>query len=185
MKEEEVNRCQIQEWYPKFKSVSIRTLIHELPESFVEYLLDDSRPFLLPVSVSNEDALPNRVHNPYEEEDFQTICFTDDAEFVDPDPGHSFKAMEQQVFGSGSIPSMTGFVEQALSMSPNLFETVMKSFRPESVLVYASLVQEFAVFDRWFSSIPGPTQPNRLFVYSATSHGSTSHVKKKLAQGYL
>jgi len=39
MKEEDVNCCQIQEWYPKFKSVSIKTIIHELPESFVEYLL--------------------------------------------------------------------------------------------------------------------------------------------------
>jgi phospholipase C len=79
---------------------------------------------------------------------------------------------------------MSGFVKQALSMSPNLLETVMKGFRPESVPVYAALICEFAIFDRWFSSIPGPTQPNRLFVYSATSHGSTSHVKKQLALGY-
>ncbi|KAK4256937.1 hypothetical protein QN277_006594 [Acacia crassicarpa] len=113
-----------------------------------------------------------------------SICFTDDAEFVDPDPGHSFEAVQQQVFGSGSIPSMSGFVEQASSMSTNLSQTVMKGFRPESVPVYAALVREFAVFDRWFSSIPGPTQPNRLFVYSATSHGSTSHNKKQLATGY-
>ncbi|KAL1301339.1 hypothetical protein HN51_045979 [Arachis hypogaea] len=114
-----------------------------------------------------------------------TICFTDDAEFVDPDPGHSFEDVMEQVFGSGgSIPSMSGFVEQALSLSQNLSETVMKGFRPESVPIYATLVREFAVFDRWFSSIPGPTQPNRLFVYSATSHGSTSHIKKQLAKGY-
>ncbi|TKY56914.1 Cell division cycle protein 123-like [Spatholobus suberectus] len=71
MKDEEVNQCQIQEWYPKFKSVSIRTLIHQLPESFIQYLLDDSGPFLLPVSVLNEDALPNRIHNLDEEEDFK------------------------------------------------------------------------------------------------------------------
>ncbi|XP_047153905.1 non-specific phospholipase C6 [Vigna umbellata] len=113
-----------------------------------------------------------------------SICFTDDAEFVDPDPGHSFEDVLQQVFGSGSIPSMNGFVEQALSVSQNLSETVMKGFKPEAVPVYAALVKEFAVFDRWFSSIPGPTQPNRLFVYSATSHGSTSHVKRQLAKGY-
>ncbi|KAJ8772283.1 hypothetical protein K2173_027460 [Erythroxylum novogranatense] len=114
----------------------------------------------------------------------QSICFTDDAVYVDPDPGHSFEAVMQQVFGNSSVPLMTGFVEQALSVSPNLSETVMKGFRPESLPVYATLVKEFAVFDRWFSSIPGPTQPNRLFIYSATSHGSTSHVKKQLAQGY-
>lgn len=112
------------------------------------------------------------------------ICFTDDAEFVDPDPGHSFEAVQQQVFGSGTVPAMAGFVEQALTMSQDLSETVMKGFRPESLPVYATLASEFAVFDRWFSSIPGPTQPNRLFVYSATSHGSTSHVKKLLAKGF-
>ncbi|KAI9079635.1 hypothetical protein K1719_038256 [Acacia pycnantha] len=133
------------------------------------------------------DGVTGRECNPVstKNQTRESICFTDDAEFVDPDPGHSFEAVEQQVFGSGSIPSMSGFVEQASSMSTNLSQTVMKGFRPESVPVYAALVREFAVFDRWFSSIPGPTQPNRLFVYSATSHGSTSHIKKQLATGNL
>jgi hypothetical protein len=44
MKEEEVNRCQIHEWFPKFKPVSIRTIILELRESLFEYLLDDPIP---------------------------------------------------------------------------------------------------------------------------------------------
>nr|DAD27721.1 TPA_asm: hypothetical protein HUJ06_029189 [Nelumbo nucifera] len=52
------------------------------------------------------------------------------------------------------------FVEQALTMSSNLSDTVMKGFKLESIPIYASLV---------------PTQPSMLFVYSATSHGSTSH----------
>uniref|UniRef100_K7KL69 Uncharacterized protein n=1 Tax=Glycine max TaxID=3847 RepID=K7KL69_SOYBN len=132
--------------------------------------------------VTGDECNPVSTKSPRKD----SICFTDDAEFVDPDPGHSFEDVLQQVFGSGSgsIPSMNGFVEQALSMSPNLSETVMKGFKPDSVPIYAALVKEFAVFDRWFSSIPGPTQPNRLFVYSATSHGSTSHIKRQLAKGY-
>ncbi|KAK9027729.1 hypothetical protein V6N11_067552 [Hibiscus sabdariffa] len=84
--------------------------------------------------------------NPY------SICFTDGVKFVDPN--HSFEAVEQQVLGSTSFPSMFGFVEQALLISPNLSETVMKGSRLEAVSVYASLMKEFAVFDRWFSSIP-------------------------------
>ncbi|KAL6013639.1 hypothetical protein ACLOJK_004137 [Asimina triloba] len=47
-----------------------------------------------------------------------SICISDDAQFMDPDPGHSFEAIKQQVFGSGPIPSMSGFIEQALTMSP-------------------------------------------------------------------
>lgn len=65
----------------------------------------------------------------------QTICFSDDAEYVDPDPGHSFEDVVQQVFGSGPIPSMSGFVEQALSMSENLSQTVMRGFKPDNVPV--------------------------------------------------
>lgn len=130
--------------------------------------------------VTGDECNPVSTENPRK----YSICFSDDAEFVDPDPGHSFEDVLQQVFGNGSYPSMNGFVEQAMSVSQNLSETVMKGFKPQSVPIYAALVREFAVFDRWFSSIPGPTQPNRLFVYSATSHGSTSHVKRQLAKGY-
>ncbi|XP_058093166.1 non-specific phospholipase C6 [Magnolia sinica] len=130
--------------------------------------------------ITGTECNPKSTQNPQS----PSICVSDDAQFVDPDPGHSFEAVEEQVFGSGPIPSMSGFVQQALTMSPKLPETVMKGFNPDSIPVFASLVREFAVFDRWFSSIPGPTQPNRLFVYSATSHGSTSHMKKQLAKGY-
>lgn len=114
----------------------------------------------------------------------KTVCVTNDAEYIDPDPGHSFEDVTQQVFGSDPTPSMTGFLEQATSMSPNTSDAVMRGFGPESVPVFAGLVSEFAVFDRWFSAIPGPTQPNRLFVYSGTSHGAISHVKKQLVLGY-
>ncbi|XP_010695377.1 non-specific phospholipase C6 isoform X1 [Beta vulgaris subsp. vulgaris] len=117
----------------------------------------------------------------------KSVCVSNDAEYVDPDPGHSFEDVAKQVFGENnniSIPSMKGFIEQALSMSENVSAAVMKGFKPENVPVFEALVREFAVFDRWFSSIPGPTQPNRLFVYSGTSHGAVSHVKKQLALGY-
>ncbi|KAK2643033.1 hypothetical protein Ddye_024796 [Dipteronia dyeriana] len=113
MKEDEVNRCQIQEWYPKVKSVSIRTLIHELPESFVEYLLDDSGPFLLPVSISNEDALPNRVHNPYEEEDYQVLEGSGDE--AEPSSPPSFPELELKL--KESIESLGGAVFPKLNWS--------------------------------------------------------------------
>ncbi|KAI8574448.1 hypothetical protein RHMOL_Rhmol01G0354400 [Rhododendron molle] len=114
MLEEEVNRCQIQEWYPKFKSVSIRTLMHELPESFVQYLRDDSGPFLLPLSISNEDALPNRIHNPEEEEDFVVSEGSgDESEKNSPPP--SFPELEFQI--KESIETLGGAVFPKLNWS--------------------------------------------------------------------
>lgn len=52
------------------------------------------------------------------------------------------------------------------------------------VSVYKTLVSEFAVFDRWFASVPASTQPNRLYVHSGTSHGATSNIAELLAKGY-
>ncbi|XP_028776989.1 cell division cycle protein 123 homolog [Neltuma alba] len=114
MKVEEVNRCQIQEWYPKFKSVSIKTIIHQLPESFVDYLLNDSGPFLLPVSVSNEDPFPNRIHNPDEEEDYQVSEGSGD-EAEEPPPPPSFPELELKV--KESIESLGGAVFPKLNWS--------------------------------------------------------------------
>jgi len=34
-----------------------------------------------------------------------------------------------------------------------------------------ALAREFAVCDRWFSSLPGPTWPNRFFIHAASSGG--------------
>ncbi|KAJ7969062.1 Cell division cycle protein 123-like protein [Quillaja saponaria] len=113
MKEEEVNQCQIQEWYPKFKSVSIKTLIHELPESFIKYLLDDG-PFLLPLSISNEDALPKRVHNPDEEQDYEVSEGSGDESEL-PSPPPSFPELELKI--KQSIESLGGAVFPKLNWS--------------------------------------------------------------------
>lgn len=139
---------------------------------------------------SEIDGVTGQEWNPEstKEPNSAKVYFRDDAEYVDPDPGHTFEAVIEQVFGSNHTsadpPPMNGFVQQALTISKNLSQIVMKGLRPEALPVYSELVKEFGVFDRWFSSLPGPTHPNRLFVYSATSHGATSHIAKQLAVGY-
>ncbi|KAM7522969.1 hypothetical protein LguiA_012871 [Lonicera macranthoides] len=117
------------------------------------------------------------------------IFFTNQSHLVDPDPGHSFQAIREQIFGSNdtslSPPPMNGFVQNARSMTdPNMTRTVMSGFQPDHVAVYKSLVSEFAVFDRWFASVPSSTQPNRLYVHSATSHGASSNIPAMLVEGY-
>jgi phospholipase C len=47
----------------------------------------------------------------------------------------------------------------------------MKCFDPSRLPVLARLAQEFAICDHWFSSLPGPTHPNRWFVHCGTSGG--------------
>ncbi|CBI38060.3 unnamed protein product, partial [Vitis vinifera] len=60
----------------------------------------------------------------------------------------------------------------------------MNGYKPEALAVYRELVGEFGVCDRWFASLPASTQPNRLYVHSATSHGATGNDTEKLIKGY-
>ena len=106
------------------------------------------------------------------------VYFGEGAQYVDPDPGHSFQEIRQQIFGSDAASGparMDGFVQQARSLGGNMTDAVMHGFAPDSVAVYRELVAQFAVCDRWFASVPSSTQPNRLFVHSGTSGGATSN----------
>lgn len=49
--------------------------------------------------------------------------------------------------------------------------TVLACFTAAQVPAISSLAKEFAVCDSWFSSLPGPTWPNRFFLHAATSGG--------------
>lgn len=116
------------------------------------------------------------------------IKVSDMAEFVDPDPGHEFEQIAEQIYGSMervnlTTATMDGFVAQAESVMPGLSKRVMSAFRPEVVPVTTALAMNFAVFDRWFSSVPSSTQPNRLFVHSTTSNGLLSNNEVILLKG--
>jgi hypothetical protein len=50
-------------------------------------------------------------------------------------------------------------------------ERIMRCFDPKQLPVLNQLAREFAICDQWFSSLPGPTWPNRLFAMAATSGG--------------
>ncbi|KAL1541083.1 NPC intracellular cholesterol transporter 1 [Salvia divinorum] len=118
-----------------------------------------------------------------------SVSVTDAAVFVESDPGHSIQAIREQIFGrndtSASPAPMDGFVQQAETMGvAGMAATVMSGFKPELVPVYTELANQFAVVDRWFASVPASTQPNRLYVHSATSHGASSNVRKDLIHGF-
>ncbi|HZV02100.1 MAG TPA: alkaline phosphatase family protein [Planctomycetota bacterium] len=50
-------------------------------------------------------------------------------------------------------------------------KVVMQGFNRTTLPVLNRLAEEFAVCDRWFAALPGPTQPNRFFVHAASSAG--------------
>jgi phospholipase C len=49
--------------------------------------------------------------------------------------------------------------------------SALRAFTPDQLPVLNFLAAQFAVCDRWFSSMPGPTWPNRFFALAGTSWG--------------
>ena len=49
---------------------------------------------------------------------------------------------------------------------------VMGYYNADDVPVYDHLAREFAICDRWFSSVPGATWPNRLYAICGRADGS-------------
>src|SRR4051812_20932561 len=96
---------------------------------------------------------------------------------LDPDPDHHFPGVDLQIFNGDTTPSrvatMQGFVKSYFSQRKDVKHSrkIMYHFTPEKVPVLTTLAREFAVFNRWFSSIPGPTLCNRAFAHYGTSFG--------------
>lgn len=117
------------------------------------------------------------------------VHVSDQAPYIDPaDPGHSYQDIALQIFGSqtdttANPPPMSGFAAQAESEKPGLSSTIMSAFAPDHIPIHKTLVQEFAVVDRWFASVPSSTQPNRQYLHSATSHGLMSNNQELLVAG--
>ncbi len=68
---------------------------------------------------------------------------------------------------------MQGFVKSYYTQTsgvPNS-HAIMNYFSPDKLPVLTQLVTEYALFNGWFSSIPGPTLCNRAFAHYGTSFG--------------
>ena len=106
------------------------------------------------------------------------------------DPGHEFKDVLEQLCGvdeaksyqGGAYPAVnnSGFASRYASSTseatgkpaPDRIGDIMACFHTQTRLpVIHELASEFAICDQWFSSLPGPTWPNRFFVHGASSAG--------------
>jgi phospholipase C len=96
---------------------------------------------------------------------------------LDPDPDHHFPAVDLQIFGgdvsANRAPNMQGFIKSYFNQQRDVkhSQKIMYYFPKEKLPVLTTLALEFAVFNRWFASIPGPTICNRAFAHYGTSFG--------------
>ena len=99
------------------------------------------------------------------------------------DPGHEFHDVAAQLNGA----AMDGFVRnfEDVAKSRKVAAAVTGQYKPDimryfdvgqtadgdTLPVLHTLARNFVICDHWYSSLPGPTWPNRAFVHSGTSHG--------------
>src|SRR2546427_211625 len=92
------------------------------------------------------------------------------------DPPHDFWSVNQQIYAHPGQPTqepqpgMRGFAATYARAGGNP-ANVMKCFSPERLPTIRALARNYLVCDNWFSSVPGPTNPNRAFAHFGTSFG--------------
>jgi phospholipase C len=97
---------------------------------------------------------------------------------LDPDPDHAFDAVHQQLYygtpGPPGPPSMNGFVQNYYQQQKDVGHSrkIMYYFPESKLPVLTTLAKSYALFNGWFSSIPGPTLCNRAFAHYGTSFGN-------------
>src|SRR5215470_6067058 len=126
-------------------------------------------------------------------------ALTDDAAYqgqLRVDPPHDFWSVNQQIYAHPGQPAsrppqpdMQGFAADYARAGGNP-ANIMKCFSPDRLPTVRALAKSYLVCDNWFSSVPGPTNPNRAFAHFGTSFGRVDNgpawfvaVDRKLEHG--
>lgn len=99
------------------------------------------------------------------------------------DPYEPIEHVKRQLYASGSgkmpagnfwqeTPPMSGFAWDYYASYEKEPSEVMGAYAAEQLPVLNGLARNFAVSDRWFSSVPTQTDPNRAFSVCGTSNGT-------------
>lgn len=139
-------------------------------------------------SINGLDPSIHKNINPVSDDEVP-VTFPSDffVEEEDRDPAHEFQNTITQLCGknlngdlkiypdpnTGGYPDInnSGFIADYVDKESANPEKIMECYAPEQLPIMNTLAREFAVCDNWFSSMPGPTFPNRFFIHAATSGG--------------
>jgi phospholipase C len=89
------------------------------------------------------------------------------------DPGHDLDDVLRQIGNNDCQGFVADFAQHCPQASPDERYQIMGYFPLNDLPVLHALARNFLVCDHWYSSVPGPTWPNRFFVHSGTSLGHT------------
>ncbi|EEA26442.1 hypothetical protein TMatcc_005287 [Talaromyces marneffei ATCC 18224] len=143
-----------------------------------------------PIQSSSPICNPYNVSNPLQG---NACSQANDYDSITDDPDHAVYGNNFEFYGTftpnnaaiaaGTLtPSMQGFVQEQIrgygskASKTDLGKQVMNYYTEAQVPTLTALVQNFVTFNYWHSGVPGPTDPNRIFLTSGTSHGHGSNL---------
>lgn len=99
------------------------------------------------------------------------------------DPPHGWTSSHRQ-FAEGANDGFAHEYFRSWGL-PDIAGDVIGYHNREDLPLLYNLADEFALCQRWFCSVMGPTWPNRLYLHSATANGNKSNLDDWIAGGGL
>lgn len=123
------------------------------------------------------ESAPEDASNPTDE-DGGVVPFKHADRLCFLDTNHEWHGTYDQIGGGrmdGFFKASQGWSELRPGMSSEEHSgaRALWYYDERDIPYYYTLASTFAIADRYFASVPGPTWPNRMFLYSSTSFGMT------------
>lgn len=124
------------------------------------------------------DVAPETYTNPDENGD--DVAPARDTAYCFADTPHSWSSVHRQINGG----LMDGFVTEASGNHETPMNATLEYIEGKRALTYNTeedvplvywMAKNFSIGDRYFCSVPGPTWPNREYLWAATSFGQKSN----------
>lgn len=189
---------------PQIEHIVLLMLENRSLDNVCGWLYGSNKPARIVPVTSNpgfDGLIPKTFFNTYKDRDLYVEYGTQ--KFPEPlrvprfDPHEPFEHVTIQLFGDshGKVPNplkpgtpakMKGFAydyDAGYETWTELHE-VMGAYLPAQLNVLGTLALSFAVSDRWFSSVPTQTNPNRAFTVCGTSLGRVKNQQESAVEQF-
>src|SRR6266478_228294 len=133
--------------------------------------------------VTNNDGSPGCSNSNLDDDGSTVVAFHDPSRCVIPDLDHSWFGTHREANFLNPNSTLTSFLSDGFIRVNDLTEQkdngtenatedqTIGFYNQDDIPFYYDLAQKFAIDDRYFASVLGPTFPNRSYLMAATSFG--------------
>jgi phospholipase C len=144
----------------------------QIPIDHIVMIMQENRSFdhyFSKLSHGGVDVAAPDATNP--DADGQPVARFHQTSYCFEDPNHEWDGTSDSINGG----RMDGFAKANITAGDPRGTRAMGYFDETDLPYYYALARTFAISDRHFCSVPGPTAPNRLYYVAATSFGDISN----------